>query len=183
MKFTIKISFISTLKNIFYTNFFNKDCLSRIEKIDKDNQIVIVYTRGIYIPIYIKFTDAVKDKAFLSSFSSRHASFIGYYYGLYYFNILETYNYNDDWLNNEFNENQYHLIHGIDRKGNILYLDRQKKCLNTLPPTHIMKDIQLIRSFPPIQSCYIGILAGISDYKKTQKKHALNKPNLKLVSN
>ena len=70
-------------KSILYKHFFDNKCLSRIEHIDIEKQTIIVHTRGINTPLPIKFDALIKEEALLNSFSSRHASYIGYYYGVY----------------------------------------------------------------------------------------------------
>ena len=123
MRLNYEITIIRIIKSIYYNNFIKKQCLSRIENIDTQHEEIIVYIRGIHTPVRLKYVDAVKDKTILGSFSSLHASYIGYCFGLCYLKRFNEYNWNDDWFIISQNESKHLEIQGIDRKGNIIYLD------------------------------------------------------------
>ncbi|MFJ1270095.1 hypothetical protein ACD661_16170 [Legionella lytica] len=181
MSYKRKISFFKVLKYIFHTNFFNHARLSRIEKVDEENKAFVIYTRGIYKPLYIKYIDIINDFEFVASFSSKHASILGYYYGLYYLSNKNNDISTKDWFNLGINEKTFFLIHGIDRKGNLLYVQHDNQTIKSSSPLEIMRDNNFIDKFSPLQSCYIGILAGINEAKEKSNENKLSSKQLKLV--
>lgn len=165
-----------------YKKFFDTECLSRIESIDLIKKEITIHTRGIKAPLYLKFDEIIEDGDLLNSFSSKHASYIGYYYGLHYFN-LQNKNY---YLNNYFhcfenNSSKTYTIHGIDRGGNLIYIDLNTGIQNIKSPMQIITNTTLVIEFPPIQSCYIGILAGIYKAKLNKAPTYFNSSKLKVV--
>lgn len=166
------INLFKLYKNVFYKSFLDNQCLSRIEDIDTNKKEIIIHTRGVNAPIHLGFEVVIKDEDFLNSFSSRHASFIGYYYGAYFYSYNKNIYQNDFFHCFKSDSSKSHTIHGIDRRGNLIYIDQTTGTENTNSPFQIMADKDLIIKFPPLQSCYIGILAGI--YKSKSSKASVN---------
>lgn len=162
---TLLIRYIRILR----AHFVYRKCLSRIEHIDMEKQTIIVHTRGINAPLPLKFDAIIKDEALLNSFSSRHASYIGYYYGIHN-NSSKKDNHTKGYFYC-FTENtsSKYTIHGLDRHRNVIYMDQINKNQMTRSPEQIMGLTDIINNFPPLQACYIGILAGIN-HAKLQKK-------------
>lgn len=156
-------------KRTLYDHFVDKQCLSRIEHIDIERQTIVVHTRGINAPLHLKFDAIIKEEALLNSFSSRHASYIGYYYGVH--NGIATRDTNSKGYFYCFTDNpsNKYTILGLDRHRNVIYMDQINKNQITRSPDQIMGLTDIIINFPPLQACYIGILAGINHTKSQQK--------------
>ncbi len=160
---------LCSYKSILHNHFVDKQCLSRIEHIDIEKQTIVVHTRGINAPLHLKFDAIIKEEALLNSFSSRHASYIGYYYGIHNGKTLETANARGYFHCFTDNPLKKYTIRGLDRHRNLIYIDQINNNQMTRSPDQIMALTDLIINFPPLQACYIGILAGIS-HTKSQKK-------------
>src|SRR3990167_11499806 len=83
------INFISSFFNsIKYKLLKDKNPLCRIEAIDLNTKIIIIHCSGISAPIKLTFDEIINDFIMLSNFASKHASWIGYYYGKHYNELL-----------------------------------------------------------------------------------------------
>lgn len=156
-------------KNVLYAHFIEKPCLSRIEHIDLEKQTIVVHTRGINAPLHLKFDAIIQEEALLNSFSSRHASYIGYCYGIHNGSATKDTNTKGYFYCFTDNPSNKYTIHGLDRHRNVIYIDQINKNHITRSPDQIMGLTDLIINFPSLQACYIGILAGIN-HSKSQKK-------------
>lgn len=171
---------LNSYKSMLHAHFIEKQCLSRIEHINMEKQTIVVHTRGVHAPLHLKFDAIIKEEALLNSFSSRHASYIGYYYGIHTGTTIENPNNATGYFYcfSESPSNKY-TIRGLDRRKNLIYIDQINKNQITRAPEQIMGLTDVISDFPPLQACYIGILAGIN-HSKSQKKPT-NYHKLKLV--
>ncbi len=165
MIFTQIGTILNRYKRTLNDHFINRKCLSRIEHIDIERQTIVVHTRGINAPQHLKFDTVIKDEVLLNSFSARHASYIGYYYGIS--NSSSTRDTNSKgyfYCFTDDSSNKY-TIRGLDRHRNVIYMDQINKNQITRSPDQIMGLTDAINNFPPLQACYIGILAGINHTK------------------
>ena len=170
--------------SVLYSTFLKKESLARIEEIDVFKKEFIVHLRGVRSPINFGFDELLKDDDILSSFSPIQASYIGYYYGMYSYNYLNNSKYpNIQFDYFKYEEKEKHTILMMDRVGNLVYFDPISGVQNTKSPLEIMLDKNLIKAFPPLQSCYIGILSGITKAKinKQLSRTNFNDNKLKLV--
>ena len=179
MLFIKKISNFLQCNIIGRVNFLNKKILSRVEKIDGIKKEIIIYMRGINAPIRMSYDEIIQDSDIINSFSPKQASIVGYYYGVYYFKLTKKTAYSNAFLNSfEISLLYHNSIYGIDRSGNLIYMERVHEKKITKLPSEIFLDQELICGFPPIQAFYIGILAGIEISKYNKK---LNRNKLQLV--
>ncbi len=170
---------LTPYKSILHAHFIDKQCLSRIEYIDIERQIIVVFTRGINAPLHLKFDAVIKEIAFLNSFSSIHASYIGYYYGIHNKKTRENNNPRSYFYCFADDSSNKYTIRGLDRHRNLIYINQVNKKQITQPPDQIMALNEVIANFPPLQAYYIGMLAGIN-HAKSQKRLKLDH-ELKLV--
>ena len=169
----------SRYKSALYDHFLDKKCLSRIEHIDMERETIVVHTRGITAPLHLKFDAIIKEEALLNSFSSRHASYIGYCYGVHNGSATKDTNAKGYFYCFTDNPSNKYTIRGLDRRRNVIYMDQINKNQITRSPDQIMGLTDIIINFPPLQAFYIGILAGIN-HTKPQKKPTRYQ-NLRLV--
>lgn len=163
-------------------NFLNNTCLSTIEDINILKMEMVIQTRGVSAPLYFKFNEIINDEGIINSVSSKQASIIGYCYGMYYFDVLKTNDYQHGFFYCfKTNPLKKYTIQGLDRRKNIIYTDQTSGAIYNQPPIQIMLDENLINKFPPLQSCYIGILSGIFKSKLHRNSTLNTSPNLKLV--
>lgn len=175
-------SLLNFYKNCLYNAFLNNKCLSRIENIDPEKKKVIIQTRGINAPIILEFDEIIRDEDVINSLAPEQSAIFGYYYGVYYFSLFAK----NTYFNGSFNCFKYNLlskctIYALDRHNNIVYIDQDTCVKYTKTPNEIMLDKNLIIKFSPLQSCYIGILAGIYQSNIDPIKKPINYNGLKLV--
>ena len=168
-------------RSIFYSTFFKKESIARIEGINHLKKEVTIHLRGVNAPICLSFEELLKDDNFIKGFSSLQASYIGYYYGLYYFDSNKTSRYPTIPFDcfNIIPVDKY-TIYIRDRQGNIVYLDQISGIQNKGSPIQIMLDKNLIIKFPPLQSCYIGILSGIDNARSKKQISIIDTNDVKL---
>ncbi len=154
-----------------------KTYLCRIEKIDFPKKIVIISFRGMNFAIKINFNEIIMDSIILSNLSPKHASWIGFYYGKYYCDMIDKRNpcaaIDNFYFFIESATEKFNSIM-LDRYGDLIYLDIDSNITRTASPINIMRDEKIIMRFDPIQACYIGILAGTSRKKKMSQKEILS---------
>ena len=125
---------------------------------------ITIYLRGVKTPICLAFDELIKDDDILNGFSPLQASYIGYYYGMYCYDLINKSQYPNVPFNCFKNIPTNTLtIHMLDRRRNLVYLDQISGIQDKGSPLQIMLDKNLISKFPPLQSCYIGVLAGITN--------------------
>ena len=137
-----------------------------------------MHTRGINIPFSLRFDAIIKEEALLNSFSSRHASYIGYYYGIHNGRSIENTNAKGYFYCFTDSPSNKYTIRGLDRHRNLIYIDQIHKNQMTRSPDQIMALTDVIMDFPPAQACYIGILAGINHAKSQKTPTNHHKPQL-----
>jgi len=163
-------AFISNLSGIIFCQTTrDRIPLCSIEEIDLSQKTVSIHCKGVRTPIKLTFDEIINDDMILSNLSPKHASWIGYYYGKYYSDLITTKNASHhDSSNFDFSTCntpcQFNMVM-LTRNGELIYLDKNNK-------THVISPIKaatqdgLICGFNPIQACYIGILAGSSRARK-----------------
>lgn len=134
-------------KSILYAHFVDKQCLSRIEHIDMERQTIVVHTRGINAPLHLKFDAIIKEEALLNSFSSRHASYIGYYYGIHNGSSTGDTNAKGYFYCFTDSPSNKYTIRGLDRHRNVIYMDQINKNQMTRSPDQIMGSTDIMRVF------------------------------------
>lgn len=164
-------------KNAFLS--LKKSPLCRIEEIDLIKNIIVIHCRGVEAPIKLSFDEIINDTEMLSNFSSKHASWIGYYYGRYYHELLsKKCNYSIPFGLSGNHQAKCNITM-VNRQGYIIYIDKKENTIQTMLPINILANESLILRFDPIQACYIGILSGIS--KAKMKIHKPSSRQLRLV--
>ncbi|MDP3560057.1 MAG: hypothetical protein Q8R79_06910 [Legionellaceae bacterium] len=163
-------SLLNTYIGVFCNHFVNKKHLSRIEHIDMERKTIVVHTRGVNAPLHLKFDAIIKEEALLNSFSSIHASYIGYCYGVHSRVLAKDTDAKGYFYCFTDNPSNKYTIRGLDRHRNVMYIDQTNKNQIIRSPVQIMALTDIIINFPPLQACYIGILAGIN-HSKSQKKN------------
>lgn len=162
----IIIYFSNTLKPIFSCGFIRTNYLCRIEEINLVKNLIIIHCRGIEAPIKLKFEEVINDAALLSNFSSKHASWIGYYYGKYYNTLIDKKSCsNIPFSFSPATPHKTHRITMVTRHGDLVYSDNTTGTVYTMHPIRIMTHKDLIMSFDSTQACYIGFLSGIFQAK------------------
>ena len=151
---------------IVSNTFFRREDLVQVHCIDNKKKIIIIHMRGIKSPIHLGFKEIIKDRDILYCLPSIQACYVGYSYGSYLYNCHNKSNYPEipfDYLMDvPMNK---HRICMLDRKKNIIYLDRISGNQYSKSPIQIMLDKSLLLGFTSLQSCYIGILSGIANEK------------------
>lgn len=180
-KFTDNL--LNIIKNRIKKITREKKHLCRIEEIDIFKKIVIIHCRGINAPIKLAFDEIITDFLILSNLSSKHAAWIGYYYGKHYSdliskNIRQLPDIPEFYLPN--NSTAALHICAINRKGEIIYIDKNNQD-KIISPINALTNENIIRQFDPIQACYIGILCGTSILKNSNHPQKKNAPHLKLI--
>ena len=180
------INFLSSLFNfIKYKLLKDKNPLCRIEAIDLNTKIIIIHCSGISAPIKLTFDEIINDFIMLSNFASKHASWIGYYYGKHYNELLNKRGNYDVFSDFSIDDQsgKFNILM-LDRHGNVIYLNKDNSTTCSISPVNAITNEHIISKFTPIQACYIGILAGTSTRKMHEKKilSYSSKAQLKLVT-
>lgn len=176
------MNFLQNYFKDFRNQYLNKaNPLCRLEEINLEKKVIIIYCRGISSPIKLSLEEAIYDTMILSNLTPKQASWIGYYYGKYYKNSMGNKKNQHSLVDFAINEESAMFkIKMLDRQGNIIYSHDDQLC--TIQPVKAMNDESVINNFAPIQACYIGILAGTSTKKIIESQsHLPNKANLKIV--
>jgi hypothetical protein len=170
--------FYDFLKLQLKKNLSIENPLCRIEEIDTFKKTVLIHCQGIEAPIKFRFREIIFDIAILDNLSSLQASWIGYYYGKEYFHELheDRRSQNFEFLQKQTGKRFEIILQ--DRKGNIVYQDKQNKTTFALTPLKIITHKNLISGFDALQACYIGLLVGIAASKPNLKK---TKPLLRIA--
>lgn len=179
---TIQFKYFIVLLTLFSATWL----ISNIAAVKLVSVFGIVLTGGfISAPIKLTFDEIVNDFVMLSNFASKHASWIGYYYGKHYNELINKksnydvfFDFSIDDQSGKFN------ILMLDRHGNIIYLNKDNNTTCSISPVNAITNEHIISKFTPIQACYIGILAGTSTKKMHEKKIFLrsSKARLKLIT-
>lgn len=150
--------------------WFNKP-ICKIQDIDFEKNTVIIQSKCFSVPIKFHFNEIISDVVIISNISSIQASWLGYYYGMYYQNQINknipimypsTYDLT-------LAESKRFKIQSQNRKGKITYLDTLDNTFHTQSIISIITNRSLIESFDPIEACYLGILGGVYLSKKNKK--------------
>jgi len=161
--------------------------MCRIEGIDIEKRILIIHSRGVSAPIKFRFDEIINDIVILSGLSPEQASWVGYYFGMYYESLLKHKNdfhfnpNNFDFASDDRNARCKLMLQ--DRPGNIVYLDRLTNLMYKRSVISIITTSDVISNFDSMEACYIGVLAGIFASKKDDRKEIKSheKNHLKLV--
>lgn len=148
-------------------NKFIIDRFLTIKTINPDENKVIMHCRRMHKLLHFTLDEVINDKHILSKFSSYEASQIGYYFG------------KNKALNEvsvDFFKSQRlkkYSIMMIDRKGDIIYIDRETHEMHIRSPEYLILTHHLIDHFDSLQACYLGILSGIYEKKRLEKAKSL----------
>lgn len=152
-------SFCYSLSNILKNRFKRV----HVKNIDIINNKVLFLTRLYGRFIHYSVSDVIFDTQLIQSLSSKDAARIGYCYGK-----LNNHKRNKETFNHFIiisQQNYICEIYGIDRRSNIIFIHREKGLVrkHTFSAADIYEHESLLCSFPPTQSCYIGILAALKE--------------------
>lgn len=157
-----------------------KRTLCRIEEINILKKFIIVHCLGVNAPIKLSFDDLISDYVLLSNLPPKQASWIGYYYGKYYNDLINNkhkcitkFDFTEESSTGKFK------ILMLNRKGDLIYTDKEGIKSHIISPINAMNNEAIIANFDPIQACYIGVLVGIK-YKKAGSKLFVNLKNTHL---
>ncbi len=187
-RFIVQICEYLHLAKLKFLELLGKDQpVCRIEEIDTEKRIIIVHSRGVSAPIKFRFDEIINDTVMLSCLSPEQASWVGYYFGMYYENLLKDkkdfhfHPNNFDFASSNYDARCKLMLQ--DRLGNIFYLDRLTNLTHKRSVISIITTSGVINNFDSIEACYLGILAGIFISKNDgQKKIKIQEKNyLKLV--
>lgn len=158
-------------------DFFEKNNLhSRLEVVHLDQKYVVICCR-FFLKTYVrlKLRDIILDSALLSQLPPAQAAWIGYYYGV--FCSGRTHSSEESGLEfSGFQDEKFPFqLYGLDRKGYLVYFNKNSTETVLESPFKILKDLRLIEKFHPSQACYIGLLAGRVVLKNNMRKAPLNK--------
>lgn len=151
----------------------------RLERVNSENSTASIYCRSAKILINQKIHEIVCDTNIIHNMSSIHSGYLGYYYGL----LLDKQKTDVSFLRNKHKSGFFlragsYVILSITRDGRVNYKNKNSNTIYTKHPLDIYRNESVLISFEPSQSCYIGILAGIS-----QKKYQRHPPKLRLINN
>src|SRR3989338_1367439 len=121
--------FFSGLKSIFFKIIGKRSAFCHIEEIDVSKKIIIIRCRGINAPIKASFYEIINDILILSNLSPKHASWIGYYYGKYYSELMSSkkegaFSPDFDFFMND--PARRFCITMLDRRGNLICFYKKK---------------------------------------------------------
>jgi len=154
----------------------NRDNTCRIEKIDISKRIIVIHCRGVNAPIRLSFDELINDNILLSNLSPKHASWVGYYYGKYYIDLIRSkHNRTTEFDYSIENSTGKFKVIMLNRKGDLIYTDNHYDKNHVISPINAMANDIIIANFDPIQACYIGILAGTK--QKNNHKIIINSKN------
>jgi len=102
----ILIKYIKIFLNRYDTVLEKNKPLCHIEQIDMVKKIIIIYSRGVSAPIKFTFNEIIQDIVVISNLSSQQASWIGYYYGLFYYYESKSPKTNMDKIDFSFSESK-----------------------------------------------------------------------------
>lgn len=154
----------------------------RIEEIDLVNNKIVIYCPNVDTAIKFSFDEIINDDVIITNLISKHAAWIGYYYGRYYRELL-----NNNMAQcptktfalNATTEQQGLVINMINRQGEIIYYDDEAP--HTISPVNALKDEKLMMRFNAMNACYIGILAGVASSKNKITANKKSRAELRLV--
>lgn len=150
--------FIRLYKEFFLKAFAQENKNFKIVNVDYESNQLYILLRGIITPIVFTFEQFINDHDILGRFPSSQISFLGYNFGLHY-HLKASIKINSFLKVNNF-DSRYYSIHALDRQKQLIFLD-DKGFSHKKFPMQIILDSKLITKFSPIQSFYIGMLAGI----------------------
>ena len=182
-------------KNLFSVPFYHrikkfikhkisKQPLCSIEEINLTKKTIIIHCRSIDAPIKLTLDEVINDPAILANLSPKQASWIGYYYGKYYRELISEEKNCSNIFNFTIDESleKYNIVM-LNRDGNLIYSSCIDNITHTISPINAIRSENIIMQFPSIQACYIGILAGTYNLKKGHQKtfSSLSKAQLKVI--
>lgn len=141
----------------------------RLENIDLSSQSVIIYCKGVELPISVRLENIIQDESMLNSLSSFHASKIGYAFGILFIQHCNQKNCSRNLKLNNFilrdtKQSRYNILY-LNRSGDITFQDKLTEKNYTKTPCMIFNKKILIDSFSASQSFYIGFLFAANKKK------------------
>lgn len=170
---------------ISYQHRSERSPLCNIEGIDLFNKKISIHCKGVRTPIMLTFDEIINDSMILANLAPKHATWVGYYYGKYYYDLIRNNAKYHDSSNLNFSINstsgKFKLVM-LTRNRELIYHD-QNDHPHVISPIKAATQNHLISRFDPIQACYIGILAGASHARKQKliSKKPLKNTQLHLV--
>ncbi len=173
-------AFFNFVKSIKY-KIINEITLCHIEEINLTEKTIIIHCKGVDAPIKLTLDEIINDPIILANLSSKQASWIGYYYGKHYSELINEKNVYSNILNFSIDDaSGKSQIIMLNRHGHLIYSNQNN--IYTISPINAMRSETIITQFTPIQACYIGLLAGACNPKKiNHKTDRLTKAHLKIV--
>lgn len=157
--------------------------LCSIEEIDLTHRTVAIHCKGVRVPIKLTFDEIINDYMILANLSSKHAAWVGYYYGKCYTDLISKNTGHHDSMNFDFSTNgssgKFNILM-LARNRDLIYLDKNDQS-HMISPIKVVTQENLIAGFDPIQACYIGILAGTSRSKKRRDESHASLHNVQLT--
>lgn len=169
-------------RSIYLDTFLKRKYLCSIKYIDEKNKELIYLCRGKTMLVSISFDKMVERYDLIKNFMPDESALIGYYFGLHYLNChgrLDC-NINSFDFTKIDNPGEF-IINMIDRSKNLIIARRNTTETFTLSPLALFLDKEILKKFHSIQSCYIGILAGIAR-DRSKKTDLTNKISNNIIS-
>ena len=152
-----------------------KNPICRIEEFDFDDKIISLYCRGINSLIKLTLDEIINDSVMLTNLSSKQASWVGFYYGKHYQNLMNEkkycFNVSNFTIDISSKPEKYNIIM-LNRFGHLIYSNQNNGLARAVLPINAI-NTNIITQFSPMQACYIGVLAGIFASKNTARKSAM----------
>jgi hypothetical protein len=158
----------------YLINLLKKNTSRTILKgFDKNHLKVFLFTRGCKSMHIVHIHEIIFDSLIISNLSQKSAATIGYYYGINYRKItLQTQKNNFLSImktpirsNNQIISLDRNLYINFSSKSNLGHIKYHRMHLFELISTK-----SIINKFHPTQACYIGILVGMRQALKENKK-------------
>src|SRR4029077_19362622 len=84
----IKELFLRLFALIIRKTKLDEKPLCSLEEINLHHKTISINCKGVRVPIKLKFDEIINDFVILANLSSKHASWVGYYYGKYYSGLI-----------------------------------------------------------------------------------------------
>ncbi len=154
----------------------------RIVELNLKKQEVTLNVKRRSLILKYDLAELIKEIWLIEALSTEDAALLGYFYGRCYrlsqANSNSSKSIGPSPLLLKKNSGRYKILYHY-RNGNIAYIDCTNHQEFLEHPLDIMHNSYVINNFDPTQTCYIGMLAGLS-YEKMQMKKI--NPTLRIVS-
>lgn len=141
-----------------------------IEGVSFTRKCLIIRNKWTLSPLKLSFEDAMNDYAVVSNLSPLHASWVGYFYGIYRLEYLKSgrEKKTDRFYYDDTNHDGFKVV-SQDRVGNINYRLPGSDRLVCMSPSEILSSPHIINNFYSKDACYIGMIFAIKSTNLQRK--------------